>query len=220
MIKTIITSVKLSAAFIGLTMSMFLAMSISTAWAEDAETIQSYLDQTSSIQAEFKQIVHDEFGQLSDEKTGTVTILKPGQFLWLYNGKYPQHIGSNGQKVWIHDVALKQVTVRPIDQAMALSPAAILSGATRLTEVYNLTFLSEQEGAKWLRLTPLNGQVDTDYQDIQLAFRGEQLVAMRLIDNFGNINDIQFFEITVNESIDDDQFEIDVDDDVEVIGDL
>lgn len=188
--------------------------------ADDTQTVQAYLDKTTSIKAQFVQTVMSDTGIVSEIKEGEVVILKPGQFRWDYAGEYPQVIGSDGQKVWIHDVALRQVSVRPIDNAMALSPAAILSGTTPVADIYNLEFIVEQDDVRWLRLQPKTPSDDLDYQDVQLGFRGEQLVIMRLVDNFSNVNDIEFTNIQTNVPVDVNIFAINVADDVDVVGDF
>ena len=67
-----------------------------------------------------------------------MVLARPDRFRWRYSEPYEQVIVSDGKAVWIYDADLKQVTVRPMGQAMAGSPALLLSSSQRSTNCLKL----------------------------------------------------------------------------------
>ena len=62
-------------------------------------------------------------------------------------------IVGDGERVWIHDADLNQVTVRAFDQALSATPAALLSGAG-LERDFELSAAPAREGLEWVRALP------------------------------------------------------------------
>ena len=55
-------------------------------------------------------------------------IARPGKFRWQIEQPYSQLLVGDGEKVWMHDPELRQVTVRKVGAALGGSPAALLAG--------------------------------------------------------------------------------------------
>jgi hypothetical protein len=53
----------------------------------------------------------------------------PGKFRWTYDKPYYQLLVGDGEKLWVHDRDLNQVTVKTLGDALASTPAALLAGA-------------------------------------------------------------------------------------------
>ena len=99
----------------------FLVLFFSNSNAASVERFQSYLRTTQAAKADFQQKVFDKSGKLVQESRGNFSFLRPGRFRWTYV-KPPQLIVGDGERVWIHDADLNQVTVRRATRVLARSP--------------------------------------------------------------------------------------------------
>ncbi|PKO37741.1 MAG: outer membrane lipoprotein carrier protein LolA, partial [Betaproteobacteria bacterium HGW-Betaproteobacteria-6] len=106
---------------------------------------------------------------------------------------------SDGEKVWIHDPDLQQVTVRKVGQAIGGSPAALLSGSNELEKNFTLKEAGEAEGMAWVEATSKAG--DSGFEAVRLGFAGKDLKAMELQDSFGQTTLIRFTRIERNPAL-------------------
>ena len=100
----------------------------------------------------------------------------------------------------IYDEELEQVTVKPLNQAIARTPAMVLSSGDSVARHYEVTDLGERDGLAWLRLVPR--APDTDYEHMRLGFGGDVLRAMELEDGFGQITRLNFSDIDHDAAVD------------------
>ena len=80
------------------------------------------------------------------------------------------------------------------------SPAAILGGDVIINDHYVVIEMEQKDGLNWLELTPRD--LESDYESIQLGFKGELLLKMILFDNLGNQNLITFLDSKRNTPLD------------------
>lgn len=164
--------------------------------ATSVDTLKAFLDQTTSAKARFAQMVLDRNMKKLQQATGTMQFLRPGKFRWEYDKPYEQTIVGDGEKLWIYDKDLNQVTVRKLDRALGSSPAALLAGSNAIEKNYTLTNLGNQEGLDWLEAVPKTQ--DTAFERIRLGFGKAGLEAMELRDQFGQITIIKFADVERN----------------------
>lgn len=164
--------------------------------ATSVDTLKAFLDQTTSARARFAQMVLDRNMKKLQQATGTMQFLRPGKFRWEYDKPYEQTIVGDGEKLWIYDKDLNQVTVRKLDRALGSSPAALLAGSNAIEKNYTLTNLGNQEGLDWLEAVPKTQ--DTAFERIRLGFGKAGLEAMELRDQFGQITIIKFADVERN----------------------
>ena len=88
-----------------------------TAAATDRATLDNFFTQVNTMQAQFTQEVYDEDGKLRQKSQGNVFLSRPGKFSWEYRAPEAHRIVADGKNVWVHDVELDQVTVKPMSQA-------------------------------------------------------------------------------------------------------
>ena len=98
------------------------------AFADGIDSLKAFYQNTSSIRAQFHQTVVDGQGRKLQEVDGSMQLQRPGKFRWDYNKPFVQQIVGDGEKVWLFDPDLNQVTVRSIGKALGSSPAALLAG--------------------------------------------------------------------------------------------
>ena len=102
------------------------------AHAGAVDQLHDFLKSTRTLKADFSQMVIGKNGRKPQQSSGTVAISRPGKLRWEILKPYPQLVVGDGEKVWIHDPDLQQVTVRKAGQAIGGSPAALLSGSNEL----------------------------------------------------------------------------------------
>ena len=194
-----------------------LALALATtpaAWA-DAARLKAYLENVQSLTADFEQIVFDQDGVEMQRSSGQVQLHRPARFRWDYRTPYKQLILADGETFWIYDEELEQVTVRPLDRAIARTPAMVLGSDEPVETNYTVTDQGQRDGLDWLRLIPKVR--DTDYEQVQLGFAGDELHAMELADNFGQVTRLNFRNIDPNPHINPARFRFDPPPGVDVI---
>lgn len=153
------------------------------AWADAIPKFQQFLTGTPSGSATFDQRVYEKGDKLIQESRGQFAFSRPGKFRWVYD-KPRQTIVGDGEKVWIHDEDLKQVTARKLGNALSSTPAALLTGGADVAKLFTLKDEGVKEGIDWLEARPRQG--DTGFERIRIGFRGDALAGMELFDQFGN----------------------------------
>lgn len=179
----------------------FLSLwALSALGAGGADRLHAFLEEVQSLRSHFDQIVLDEQARKIENARGMVYIERPGRFRWDYSEPYPQEIVADGEKVWIFDSELEQVTVKPLDDALGDTPAMLLSSDRPVEQSFAIRDIDGSEGYAWVSLTPLGEQIS--FNEIRLAFDGEDLKIMELEDNFGQLTRLTFTELERNPSLD------------------
>ncbi|MBT9521446.1 MAG: outer membrane lipoprotein chaperone LolA, partial [Dechloromonas sp.] len=145
------------------------------AHAGAVDQLHDFLKSTRTLKADFSQMVIGKNGRKPQQSSGTVAISRPGKLRWEILKPYPQLVVGDGEKVWIHDPDLQQVTVRKAGQAIGGSPAALLSGSNELEKNFTLKEAGEAEGLAWVEATPKAG--DSGFEAVRLGFAGNDLKA-------------------------------------------
>ncbi len=173
----------------------------SLAHAESAEAaLARFVDGVSSYQATFTQVQTDERGMKIQNSSGTMALSRPGKFRWQYAAPSEQLIVTDGSKLWLYDQDLKQVTVRPAEEALQGTPAALLSQKKTLTETFTVSDEGDSDGVKKLKLTPKSK--DSDFQDVSLWLKAGAPVRMVFRDTLGGATDINFAQVKTNAKLD------------------
>ena len=160
------------------------------------DRLRAFLDQVRSLRAEFQQSVYDEDSRQLDDARGMLYIARPGRFRWDYTEPYLQEIVGDGEKVWIYDSELEQVTVRPLDDTLGDTPVMLLSSDEPVEDSFEVRAIERPDGYEWVGLTPLGEQVS--FTEIRLGFDGDTLRVMELADAFGQLTRLRFAEVERN----------------------
>ena len=190
----------------------------SMACAGALERLQTFIDQLQTFQAGFVQTLYDADSNPLEESRGAVILKRPGKFRWDYRVPYVQSIIADGEKLWVYDVDLEQVTVKKLDQALGNAPIMLLSSNRPLETDFELRDLGEREGLEWVELQPKLH--DTDFEKIFMGLSESGLEVMELRDQFGQATQIRFNDFKMNVPADDSLFEFTPPAGVDVVGDL
>jgi outer membrane lipoprotein carrier protein len=170
-----------------------------TAIAASLERFQSYLRTTQAARGEFVQKVYDKTGKLVQDSRGSFAFLRPGRFRWTYV-KPQQVIVGDGDRVWIHDADLNQVTVRKVARVLGVTPAALLAGASDIANAFDMKEIGEKEGLEWLEAKPR--EKEAGFESVRLGLSTGGVEAMELVDHFGQTTVLRFSGVVRNPQID------------------
>ncbi len=184
------------------------------AWATNP--LQGFIAGTRTLSAQFTQVVFDRTGRKVQESQGSLYLSRPGKFRWVYAKPYAQLVVGDGSRLWIYDQDLEQVTVRKLDEALGESPAALLAGSNEVERLFNLRQAGEADGLTWLEATPRSKE--GSFEAVRLGFKGDDLLAMELRDNFGQVTQLRFTGIRRNPRLAADLFRFTPPKGVDVIG--
>lgn len=180
------------------------------------QRFNAFMKQVKTLEAFFTQEVVSENGKIGRTSTGLIKLSRPGKFNWEYAKPVPQKIISDGKKVWIYDIELEQVTVKPISAALGASPAAILTSGRDIKNDFNIREVQPRENMKWVELTPKNAE--SDFNRILVGMDDLGVQGMDLFDQFGRRTMIRFQQSRVNQSIPGSNFSFTPPAGVDVIG--
>lgn len=168
-----------------------------SAYAGATDKLKSFITSTHSAQANFTQEVRDKSGKRIQSASGTMQFVRPGKFRWVYQKPFEQLIVGDGEKFWLHDVELNQVTVKKIDAALGSSPAALLSGSNEIERDFQLKDIGTKDNLEWLQATPR--AQDTSFEKVLMAFNAQsELMVMELQDVFGHTTVLRFSKLKRN----------------------
>jgi len=168
------------------------------------QRLTQLLNQAQTLTARFSQLTLDGSGTQLQESAGELALKRPGLFRWHTDEPMEQLLVSNGQKVWLYDPDLQQVTIQTLDQRLTHTPALLLSGdVSKIGENFEITH-KEAGGVVDFILKPK--AKDTLFDNLRLSFRNGVINDMQLIDSVGQRTNILFFGVKMNEKIDAAQF--------------
>ena len=180
-----------------LLLSALLAVAV-PAWADAVDTLKSFVQDVKSGRAAFTQTVTSPDGAKKRTTQGSFEFSRPGRFRFEYEKPFEQLIVADGQKVWLHDPDLNQVTVRPMSQALGATPAALLAGGS-LEKDFNLKPMGDRDGLQWAEAVPR--EKDSQFQSVRVGFRGGELAALEILDNFGQKSLLSFSQVQSNAAV-------------------
>lgn len=157
--------------------------------ADAAESLRAFVRDVKSGRSAFTQTVTSPDGARQKVSSGQFSFARPDRFRFEYTKPYPQTIVGDGQKVWMYDPDLAQVTVRPLGQALGNTPAALLTGSS-IEKTFELKNQPDRDGLEWVRATPR--EAGGTVQWLQAGFRGRALVAVEIADSFGQRSLLRF----------------------------
>lgn len=182
--------------------------------------LDRFLTGLQSLQADFIQTVQDSHDQIVEKSSGTLALKRPGKFRWDYAKPNAQVIVSDGARIWLYDPELEQVTIRSVDQTLSATPAMLLSGDSRagqdrLRTNFEVNHVEQRDGMTVINLSPK--RPDSDFKLVQLALKGDQLVAMSLTDKLAQTTLLQFTKFKRNAPLSDSTFKFTAPKGVDVI---
>lgn len=204
--------------FLSLSLTFLLLPGIAVSASSGKAQLERFFTQVKSMQARFEQVVANKSLSGLEKSTGVLYMQRPGMFRWDYEAPYPQHIVADGKKLWIHDVEMEQVIIKPVDIVLGNTPAVLLSGNVDITDKFVIKEESERsrvDGRQWVELVPK--QEEAGFERIFIVFKDGQLQLMELHDAFAQITRLTFSQLQLNPRLSANLFQFKVPAGVDVI---
>jgi outer membrane lipoprotein carrier protein len=173
-------------------------------FASGLDDFLAFNSQTKTASGRFEQKVFDRAGKAIETASGSFTFARPGKFRWTYEKPHKQLLVADGQKLYIHDPDLNQVTVKSMQGAISSTPAALLAGRDDITSLFTLRDAGTADGLSWVEATPK--AQDTGFERVRLGLQGKQLAAMELFDQLGGHTMLRFSDFKANAPVPPDTF--------------
>ena len=201
--------------------TILLCLALVSLAANAADSARARLDAfakgITSISTDFAQQVFDPNGGAGKSSSGTLALNAPRQFRWEVAKPYQQLIVADGEKVWVYDPDLEQVTVRAQGTEEAHSPLTVLTDLSQLDRDFSTSEQGTHDGLVWLRLKSKDKEPQFVWCD--LGFDANGLARMDFEDSLGNRTQISFSHWQRNPKLPEGTFHFVPPKGVDVIGD-
>lgn len=221
--------------------TLFLTLNLLTfnafaAPSSPAEVLNKVREGLKSLSANFHQYEIFNNGEHGEQTSGTMWLNAPNQFRWAYTEPVPQLIVANGDKVWVYDEDLEQVTIKAQDSDK--NPMYVLLDKDLTEKNYKLElehsfedefehelknetnsqYSSSEFHSQTIKLTPL---VESDeIKTVWLTVLNNNIIEIKVENHMQNTVRFEFSEIQRNPSLDAGFFEFIPPADVDVIDDF
>jgi len=197
---------------------LLTALCSSATAAESARThLDTFAKDLRSVSAHFEQQAFDPKGGAGKTSRGDLALKAPRQFRWDTVAPHKQLIVADGEKVWIYDADLEQVSVRAQGTEEAHSPLTVLTDLSQLDRDFATSEQGERDGLSWLRLKSKDKDPQFAYADLGFDATGQ--VRMQFEDTLGGKIEIRFSDWKRNPSLAADAFRFTPPKGVDVVGD-
>lgn len=198
-----------------------LAMGVLSATSQaDTAVLDTFMAEVNAFSARFEQTLYDADGDSVQTSSGTVVLERPARFRWEYSASDSDASGqtlvADGERVWLYDPDLEQVTVNRIDERVAGTPLVVLMGNDPLESVFAVESLGNSDGIDWFELAPISQ--DGDFDAVFVGLADGDLAAMELRDSFGQATQILFSEFDADIDPEDALFTFVAPEGVDIIG--
>ena len=183
---------------------VLLAISAASVQAAAIDRFKAFVKGTQSARGDFEQRVSDRNGKPVQESKGSFVFQRPGLFRWVYAKPVDQVIVGDGERVWIHDRDLNQVTVRKLSRALGSTPAALLAGSADVEKAFELSEAGARDGLEWLEAKPR--EREAGFERVRMGFDADGLRAMELLDHFGQTTQLRILNLQRNPKVDKAEF--------------
>ena len=168
------------------------------------DNLNRFYDNVHTYTAQFQQVVLDEGLNPVEESSGTMQIARPGRFRWDYEPPNEQRIVSNGDKVWVYDIELEQITIRSLEKSLGKTPATLLAGGGDFSSNYDVRDLGQSGVLTWVGMKPKDPE--SGYSDMRIGFENNELRIMELVDGLGQTTRITLTNARENLPINESRF--------------
>jgi outer membrane lipoprotein carrier protein len=163
--------------------------------ADGVDTLKEFVRDVKSGRSTFTQTVTAPDGAKKRSSSGSFEFLRPNRFRFVYAKPLEQTIVSDGQKVWIYDADLNQVSIRKFSAVLGATPAALLAGGS-LDKDFDVSNQPSEGGLEWVLALPK--VKDGAFQSVRIGFKAKTLAVVEITDSFGQRSNLQFSQMQSN----------------------
>ncbi|MCU7889605.1 MAG: outer membrane lipoprotein chaperone LolA [Candidatus Thiodiazotropha sp. (ex Lucinoma aequizonata)] len=182
------------------------------------QQLKDFLKDLNTLQADFRQTLEQQDDGPVYISYGVFYLKRPGLLRWEYDAPGEQLIVADGDRIWLHDIELEQVSHRSQQAALTGTPAQLLSELAPITDYFQVNDLGEQDGLSWVELLPK--EKEAQFASVRLALNDNRLQRMVMVDNFGQTIRFFFDNVQRNPTLNDVLFKFVPPSMIDLIGDL
>lgn len=161
-------------------------------------SLQTMLNQLKTYSADFVQERPEEHFFRVQRASGTFDLKRPGKMRWDYHRPDEQQIVIDGTHLWVYDVDLAQVSVRPVADIQSDIPLAWILFNDAIENTYRVIPAGERGGLQWVNLRPRQA---TFFQSVEIGLKDGVMHEVWMYQSSDNITKVKFTNIRVNEPI-------------------
>ncbi len=180
--------------------------------------LEQFASQLNTFHASFSQVVLNSDGMVQDASEGELWLSRPSLFRWEYGGDFPETIVADGERIWLYDISLEQITLKDQSSLASDSPLTLLTDLNRLDDQFEVRDLGIDEGIAYVELRSIKS--DAEFDRILLGIEGQDLRLIAMEDAFGLRTEIRLQESQRNPELNADRFTFEPPEDVDIVGDL
>ena len=187
---------------------VFLMLSLNV-FAEGISDLNAFVNNVSSMSSEFSQVVLDKKGSKLQDVEGVMLFKRPNKFRWDYLKPYQNQIISDGDRLYMYDQDLRQVSINSIAKVGGSTPLLIIAGKN-IEKYFTLRNIESQAGdessqnIKWVEAIPK--EEGAGFSKVMLGLTENKLSVMKIVDAFEHITTISFKNAKYNVSLSDNDF--------------
>lgn len=178
--------------------------------------LERFSDGLETLHAAFTQVVVSTDGRTRDQSSGEVWLKRPDRFRWSYGGDFPELVVADGERIWIYDEMLEQVTVKDQAEAAIDSPLSLLTDPDELDDHFEVREVGATDEAALLELR--SRSQETEFERFLLGLNDDTVVLIIMEDAFGLRTEIRFERVERNPVLEGPLFEFTPPDGADVIG--
>lgn len=160
----------------------------------------------SSVRADFVQIVRNPTMGTADRQKGKISIEKPRKLRVEVGAPMESMVVSDGKTLWVYSVTSKSVLETP-EATQANEIGALLDDLTHLSDVFEVTMIDERP-ANPKHVVKLVPHKAGNFKSIQLTLSKPKYTLQQLLleDQLGNITEMDFVNLRLNQDVPDSEF--------------
>ncbi|WFE68618.1 outer membrane lipoprotein carrier protein LolA [Thiomicrospira sp. R3] len=179
--------------------------------------LQQSVNELKTFSADFVQEREEEYFFRKEVSTGTFDLMRPGLMRWNYQKPEEQHIIVDGIRLWVHDVELNQVSVRPVAEIQNDIPLAWLLFEEPIEQAYRIVSAGNRGGLTWYNLRPRG---NTFFQSIEIGLKDGVIQQVWMYQSSDNVTKVRFENIQINQPISPSAFRFSVPQNVDLFGEI
>jgi outer membrane lipoprotein carrier protein len=177
--------------------------------ADGISDLNAFVNNVSTMSSEFSQVVLDKKGLKLQDVEGVMLFKRPNKFRWDYLKPYQNQIISDGDRLFMYDQDLRQVSINPIAKVAGSTPLLIIAGKN-IEKYFTLRNLEDQvanemnQNIKWVEAVPI--EEGAGFSKVILGLTENKLSVMKIVDAFEHSTTISFKNAKYNVTLVDNDF--------------
>ena len=177
--------------------------------ADGISDLNAFVNNISSMSSEFSQVVLDKKGLKLQDVEGVMLFKRPNKFRWDYLKPYQNQIISDGDRLYMYDQDLRQVSINPIAKVAGSTPLLIIAGKN-IEKYFTLKNIDDQvnnegnQNIKWVEAVPK--EEGAGFSKVILGLTENKLSVMKIVDAFEHTTTISFKNAKYNVTLVDNDF--------------